>query len=85
MKCSWANQNMRLNLENHVEVLKSYRLLDNVVRDLNLDVAYYEFSDYTYTEIFKPPFEVAKDISEDALSKPLEYEITLSTFRIQHH
>lgn len=74
-----ANQNMRLNLENHVEVLKSYRLLNNVVRELNLDVTYHEFGEVLYTQIHKAPFEVTKDIAEDALSTPLEFEIMLST------
>ena len=74
-----ANQNMRLNLENHVEVLKSYRLLNNVVRELEMDIEYYELGELFYTQIFKAPFEVRKDIAEDALGKPLEYEIMLST------
>lgn len=74
-----ANQNMRLNLENHVEVLKSYRLLNDVVRELELDIEYYEFGEFFYSQIYRPPFTVQKDISEDALGKPLEYEIMLST------
>lgn len=74
-----SNQNMRLNLENHVEVLKSYRLLNNVVRELELDVEYYEFGELLYTQIFSAPFKVRKDIAEDALQIPMEYEVMLST------
>ncbi len=74
-----ANQAMRLSLENHVEVLKSYRLLDNVVRELNLDVEYHEFENYSYRRIFRPPFVVSKAISEDALRKPLKFELYLSS------
>jgi capsular exopolysaccharide synthesis family protein len=74
-----ANQNMRLNLENHVEVLKSYRLLNDVVRELKLDIEYYELGRLFFTKTYGAPFEVSKKIDEKALAKPLEYEVILST------
>lgn len=74
-----ANPAMKLSLDNHVEVLQSYRLLDNVVRELNLDIEYYELQNLTYTRVFNAPFVVTKNISEDALRKPLKYELVLST------
>ncbi len=74
-----TNQNMRLNLQNHVEVLKSYRLLNDVARELKLDIEYYELDELFFTQVYDVPFEVTKDISEEALIKPLKYEVMLST------
>lgn len=50
-----------------------------MVSDLKLDVSYYALGNINFTQIWDPPFNVAKKISEDDLHKPLEYELTLSS------
>jgi len=73
------NQNLKLNLENHIEVLQSFHLLDRVVGDLNLDIEFYEFNKFSYSQIWSPPFYVEKIIEDDKIVKPLEYRIVLET------
>lgn len=70
---------MRLSLENHVEVLKSFRLLDNVVRELNLDVEYYELDNFAFRRIFEAPFVVYKTEAETAFVKAKKFELVLSS------
>lgn len=73
------NPAMRLSLDNHVEVLKSYRLLDNVVRELNLDIEYYEMEGFTFRRIFEAPFKVNKTNDEAHFGKPQKFELILSS------
>lgn len=73
-----ANPNNRLlDIQNQIEVLKSYRLLYNVVDELNLDIEYYNGSSLIYTQIWEPPFIVKKNVSEDRLDKPLRYKVQM--------
>lgn len=71
------SQNLKLNLENHIEVLKSNRFLNNVVNDLNLDIDYFEYSDFIYQQIESAPFVVVKNVTDQELEKPLEFEIRM--------
>lgn len=74
-----VNQNVRLTLENHVEVLKSFRLLTQVVEKLGLDIEYFESDGINDIQIWTAPFEIKKAVSEEFLEKPLEYEIGMSS------
>ncbi|SHJ76580.1 capsular exopolysaccharide family [Arenibacter nanhaiticus] len=67
----------QVNLDNEVEVIKSYRLLSQVVDELQLNVAYYAVGTLKTTEIWNPPFRVQKNIGGAEINKPLEYNITL--------
>ncbi|MEB8344821.1 polysaccharide biosynthesis tyrosine autokinase [Flavobacteriaceae bacterium KMM 6898] len=70
--------NSKINLENETEVLKSYRLLRQVVEELKLDVAYYEVGNVKTTQIWNPPFIIAKNRLTDSISSPKEYRISIS-------
>ena len=48
----------KVNLENEIEVLKSYRLLYKVVEELELDIRYYEEGRIKRMELWHPPFKV---------------------------
>ncbi len=74
-----VNRNMRLSLENHVEVLKSFRLLNTAASALNLDVSYYRSGTFLDQEIWDPPFIVTKNIPDEQLGKPLKYTLEMST------
>lgn len=71
------SQNLKLNLENHIEVLKSNQLLDKVVRDLNLDIEYFLYKDFSFRQIESAPFEILKNVFEDELDNLLEYEMKI--------
>ncbi|MGB5820432.1 MAG: polysaccharide biosynthesis tyrosine autokinase [Saonia sp.] len=69
--------NPKINLDNEIEILKSYRLLSQVVADLNLDVSYHEIGNFKTTEIWNTPFAISKNISRDSLRKPLTYRVAI--------
>lgn len=67
----------KINMDNETEVLKSYRLLDQVVEELNLGVNYFEKGRIKTTPIWNPQFKVIKDIAEDSLVDPLRFKFTV--------
>ena len=74
-----------INLENEMEVLKSYRLLNQVVEELNLDVSYYYVGFFKTSEKWNAPFIVKKFASEQEQLYPLSYtvEFTPTGFEIE--
>jgi capsular exopolysaccharide synthesis family protein len=75
---SILNGSTKINMDNEIEVLKSYRILSKVVDKLNLDVNYFVVGNLKKTQIWNPPFVVTKIISTDSLAKPLSYTINLN-------
>ncbi|RAJ07135.1 GumC family protein [Arenibacter echinorum] len=67
----------KINLENEIEILKSYRILSQVVRELNLDVTHYVVGNVKTTQIWAPPFQITKRIVADSLQAPKPYLIKL--------
>jgi capsular exopolysaccharide synthesis family protein len=74
-----GNQNLKLNLENHIEVLKSNQLLNKVVNELNLDIDYFKHTNFSYQQIASAPFVVIKNIQEEQIEKPMTFEILMSS------
>jgi capsular exopolysaccharide synthesis family protein len=68
----------KINLENEIEILKSYRILSQVVNELNLDVAHYVVGNVKTTQIWAPPFAISKKIVADSLQAPKPYIIQLN-------
>lgn len=64
-------------LENEIQVLKSYRMLQQVVEELDLDVEYYQVGDIKTSRLWTLPFTVQKTIPEDSIPGSLEYTIAL--------
>ncbi|WP_272607762.1 GumC family protein [Robiginitalea sp. SP8] len=71
------------NLENEIEVLRSYRILRQVVETLNLDISYFVMGQVKTTEIWNPPFAVTKIIAEDSLTSTKSYEIFFEGTQVQ--
>lgn len=71
---SLLSGNSKINLENEIEVLKSYRLLSQVVQELQLDVAYLEKGNIRTTQIWEAPFILIKDPAV-ILTQPVSFEI----------
>lgn len=65
-------------LENEIQVLKSYRLLYQVVEELNLDVSYYQVGDIKTSQQWLMPFAVEKRIPDDSLGINREYFVELA-------
>ncbi|PIE99946.1 MAG: tyrosine protein kinase [Maribacter sp.] len=65
----------KINLDNEIEVLKSYRLLERVVDDLELDVRYYEVGNIKTTQIYESPIRIYKLFPDDSLKTNLSFEV----------
>jgi len=75
-----ANPNNRLlEIQNQIGVIKSFRLLYNVVSELKLDITYHKSNGIAYSEVLQVPFVVEKSVSEELIKKPLKYVISLSS------
>ncbi|SMG27366.1 GumC family protein [Arenibacter troitsensis] len=71
------SRNNKINLENEIEVLKSYRILKQVVEEHHLDIAYYEVGKVKSTQLWVAPFIVEKQIEADSVQTPWLYDITM--------
>jgi capsular exopolysaccharide synthesis family protein len=67
-----------INLENDIEILKSYRILRQVAETLNLDISYYEKGTLKSTEIWNTPFVITKLAKDDSLQATRKYEIIMN-------
>lgn len=73
------NPNLGLNLENHIEVIRSYRLLGEVVDELGLDVDYYQSNNLVFSQIWTAPFVLQKLMDDGEISNPLTFEIEMTS------
>lgn len=64
-----------INLENEIEILKSYRIIENVVNQLDLTMRFYEEGNVVTTEIDRLPFNVLKKVANDSIYGGLSYKI----------
>ena len=67
-----------INLENEVEVLKSYRLLSQVVNDLKLDIEVYKTGSFIPSRVWQPPFAFTKQPELDTLQVALAYTVVVN-------
>ena len=73
-----------INLENEIEILKSYRIIEQAVKNLDLTMAFYEEGNVLTTEIDQFPFKLAKTISNDSIAENKRYRIEVkeNTFEV---
>lgn len=64
-----------INLENETEILKSYRILEKVVQNLDLTMEYYEKGNVLTSEIDRFPFTVIKTIDNNDILYGQSYTI----------
>ncbi|WP_299099054.1 tyrosine-protein kinase domain-containing protein [uncultured Winogradskyella sp.] len=64
-----------INLENEIEILKSYRIIENVVDRLDLTMRFYEEGNVLTTEVSQLPFNIIKTISNDSIYVSSSYVI----------
>ncbi|MEH6769278.1 polysaccharide biosynthesis tyrosine autokinase [Maribacter arcticus] len=72
---SMLNRSSNINMDNEIEVLRSYRLLGQVVSELNLDIAFFEKGNIKKTQLWNGPVILTKTIQEDSLLNPKVYEM----------
>lgn len=67
-----------INLENEMEVIKSLRISERVVRNLDLTMAYFEEGNVRTSEIERFPFSLVKTISNDSIISHQSFKIIIS-------
>lgn len=72
---SLLNGNSSINLDNEIEVLKSYRLLRQVIEELDLDISLYEVGNVKTSQLWNSPFLISKLTREDSLIGVKEFEV----------
>lgn len=65
----------KINLDNEIEVLKSYRLLSQVVEALDLQVDYIVEGNLKDTPIWNAPFTVIRTKDTDTLTKAMQFKL----------
>ncbi|WP_299160586.1 tyrosine-protein kinase family protein [uncultured Eudoraea sp.] len=75
-------RNSNINLDNEIEVLRSYRLLSQVGSDLNLNINTYRVETIKTIQIWDPPFVITAVREEALLGIPRAYTISLSPSKI---
>ncbi|OZV69225.1 GumC family protein [Winogradskyella aurantia] len=68
-----------INLENEIEILKSYPIIEQVVRKQNLTMRIYEEGNVLTTEIDRLPFTLVKIIPNDSIIGSMGYRIEVTT------
>ncbi|MDB9783104.1 polysaccharide biosynthesis tyrosine autokinase, partial [Winogradskyella sp.] len=68
-----------INLENEIEILSSYLILERVVRDLNLTTKFFEEGTIQTSPLEILPFEFEQLIKPDSISEPLGFKIDVNT------
>jgi tyrosine-protein kinase Etk/Wzc len=73
-----------INLENEIEILKSYRIIEQVVDTLDLTMRFFEEGNVLTTELNSLPFEIVKNITNDKIYTNSSYriEVTQNAFEV---
>lgn len=64
-----------INLENEIEIIKSYRIMAQVVERLDLGTRFYEEGSVVTTELNSLPFQFLKKVSSDSLPRQTLFQI----------
>ncbi|WP_299119753.1 tyrosine-protein kinase domain-containing protein [uncultured Winogradskyella sp.] len=64
-----------INLENEIEILTSYLIMNRVVRELNLNTIFYEEGTIQTSQIDALPFEFQQIINSDSIVESLTYKV----------
>lgn len=64
-----------INLENEVEILTSYLIIEDVVRELNLNTLFFEEGTIQTSPVATLPFEFEQLINTDSITKRMSYSV----------
>ena len=68
----------QINLENEIEVIRSFPILEEVVRELNLTSNFYSSGDIMSSRLLEFPFDFVQKISFDKINERQEYNIVFN-------
>ena len=73
-----------INLENELEILKSYVILERVVKNLDLTSQFFEIGRIQTSQVHELPFDFETLINPDSLTKTLSFSISVeeNQFRV---
>lgn len=74
---SLMSNKSEVNMENEVEIMKSKRLFEPVISDLNLTTSYFYIGKFRNTEIWQAPIKITSIHNKDSLFKPIEFNIVI--------
>ena len=66
---------VNINLENEIEILKSYLILEKVAKELKLNTRFYEEGTIQTTQISELPFYYKQVINPDSITTIMEYSV----------
>ena len=72
----------QINLENESEIMKSYQILEQVVRDLNLTNKFYNTS-FRDNLLMELPFGFEQTIALDSIASTMTYDLMFSNSNLQ--
>lgn len=74
---SFIFKRSNINLENETEILTSYRIMNRVVRELNLNTTFYEEATIRTSQNESLPFFFEQTINPDSIVKTLTYKLKI--------
>ena len=68
----------QINLENESEIMTSYQILEQVVRDLNLTTSFYNTSGFKDVRLTELPFNYKQKLAIDSIALGYAYDVAIS-------
>lgn len=68
-----------INLENEIEILSSFLIMNRVVRQLNLNTVFYEEGTIQTSQIDKLPLDFLQKIKSDSITKTSSYRVLVKS------
>lgn len=67
-----------INLENEIEIMSSFLIMERVVRELNLNTVFYEEGTIQTTQIESLPLDYNQAIKADSISRTMSYKLVIT-------
>lgn len=68
-----------VNIENETALFKSYRLSEQIVKDLKLNIQYFTSGKVKTRNVYDPPFIVSYGVANDSIQSTFQYKITITS------
>ncbi|WP_165780082.1 GumC family protein [Hanstruepera neustonica] len=72
-----------INLENEIEILNSYRIIEDVVKKLNLNTTFFEEGQIQTSQMAELPFSFKQRIQVDSILTSMQYEIYVDSDKFE--
>ncbi|WP_296384948.1 tyrosine-protein kinase domain-containing protein [Winogradskyella sp.] len=72
-----------INLENEIEILTSYLIMNRVVRDLNLNTSFFEEGTIQTSQVDVLPFHFEQIIKADSITENLAYKVNITSIGLE--